>query len=172
MFWLARIDHHGQPTVSYKDGAPGFVRVLDPKTLEFPSYDGNGMFYSMENIVTTSSVGMLFMDLEKPFRFRVQGDATVSADDPLLPQFPGAQLIVRVAVTAAFQNCPRYVHRYAKVQQSRYVPDLTGAAPLAGWMRIEDIQRRRAPGSISSSAAAGPCLQQHHCPRRRPAASP
>ena len=47
MFWLATIDHEGRPTVSYKGGDPGFVRVVDTKTIAFPCYDGNGMFYSM-----------------------------------------------------------------------------------------------------------------------------
>jgi uncharacterized protein len=36
MFWLATVDHEGRPTVSYKGGAPGFVRVLDAGTLAFP----------------------------------------------------------------------------------------------------------------------------------------
>ena len=140
MFWLATVDHLGRPTVSHKGGAPGFVRVLDPGTLAFPSYDGNGMFYSMGNIATSKSVGMLFMDFERPFRLRVQGEATVRGDDPLIGEFPGAQLLVRVAVTHVFQNCPRYVHRYAKVQSSRYVPAADGSAPLAGWKRIDVIQ--------------------------------
>ena len=47
MFFLSTIDHQGRPTVSYKGGDPGFVRVLDSKTVVFPCYDGNGMFYSM-----------------------------------------------------------------------------------------------------------------------------
>src|SRR6478752_7784409 len=46
MFFLSTIDHQGRPTVSYKGGDPGFVRVLGSKTLAFPCYDGNGMFYS------------------------------------------------------------------------------------------------------------------------------
>ena len=45
MFWLATIDHQGRPTVSYKGGDPGFVRVLDEQTIAFPCYDGNGMYY-------------------------------------------------------------------------------------------------------------------------------
>src|SRR6516162_1127735 len=60
MFWLATIDHEGRPTVSYKGGDPGFVRVVDPKTIAFPCYDGNGMFYSMGNLMGDSKVGMLF----------------------------------------------------------------------------------------------------------------
>src|SRR5262245_4144720 len=43
MFFLSTIDHQGRPTVSYKGGDPGFVRVLDSKTLAFPCYDGNGI---------------------------------------------------------------------------------------------------------------------------------
>jgi hypothetical protein len=45
MFFLSTIDHQGRPTVSYKGGDPGFVRVLDSKTVAFPCYDGNGMFF-------------------------------------------------------------------------------------------------------------------------------
>src|SRR3974390_809121 len=43
MFFLSTIDHQGRPTVSYKGGDPGFVRVLDSKTVAFPCYDGNGI---------------------------------------------------------------------------------------------------------------------------------
>jgi hypothetical protein len=55
------IDHHGRPTVSYNDGDPGFVRVLDGKTVALPCYDGNGMFYSMGNLLGNPQVGMLFV---------------------------------------------------------------------------------------------------------------
>src|SRR5690554_451869 len=81
MFFLSTIDDAGRPTVSYKGGAPGFVQVLDEKTIAFPSYDGNGMYYSVGNIAGNTQVGMLFIDFEKPHRVRVQGMATVSADD-------------------------------------------------------------------------------------------
>jgi hypothetical protein len=83
---------------------------------------------------------MLFMDLEKPNRIRVQGVATISEDDPLKAQFLEAQLMVRVAVTEVWPNCPRYVHRYQKKQPSRYVPRAQCETPLAGWKRIDIIQ--------------------------------
>jgi hypothetical protein len=51
MFFLSTIDHHGRPTVSYKSGDPGFVRVLDSRTVAFPCYDGSGMFYSIGNVL-------------------------------------------------------------------------------------------------------------------------
>jgi predicted pyridoxine 5'-phosphate oxidase superfamily flavin-nucleotide-binding protein len=140
MFFLSTIDHQGRPTVSYKGGDPGFVRVLDSKTVAFPCYDGNGMFYSMGNLLGNRQVGMLFVNFEKPHRLRLQGNASVDDNDPLLQEYSEAQLIVRVAVTEIFRNCPRYVHRYKKIQASEFVPRSTSDTPLAPWKRVDDIQ--------------------------------
>lgn len=140
MFWLASVDHRGRPTVSYKGGDPGFVRVLDEKTLAFPCYDGNGMFYSMGNIAGNAQVGLLFTDFERPYRLRIQGAARIDENDPLMDEAFEAQMIVRVAVDEVFRNCPRYVHRYEKVRESRYVPRDGVHTPLAGWKRSKEIQ--------------------------------
>jgi uncharacterized protein len=140
MFWLATIDHQGRPTVSYKGGDPGFVHVLDPTTLAFPCYDGNGMFYSMGNLIGNDKVGMLFVNFVQPHRLRVQGIATVREDDPLLAEFFEAQMIVRVSVTEIFRNCPRYVHRYRKIDRSEYIPRTEAKTPLAGWKRVDAVQ--------------------------------
>jgi predicted pyridoxine 5'-phosphate oxidase superfamily flavin-nucleotide-binding protein len=83
-FFLSTVNADGQPTVSHKGGAPGFVRVLDPTTIAFPSYDGNGMFLSMGNIAADARIGMLFIDFETPQRVRVHATATFRSDDPLL----------------------------------------------------------------------------------------
>ena len=96
LFFLATADADGQPDVSYKGGVPGFVRVVDDQTLAFPDYDGNGMFKSLGNILVNPKVGLLFVDFENPSRMRVNGSASVSDDDPLLGDMPGAQLVVRV----------------------------------------------------------------------------
>jgi len=140
MFFLSTIDHEGRPTVSYKGGDPGFVRVIDRKAVAFPCYDGNGMFYSMGNLLGHQQVGMLFINFEKPHRVRLQGIASVDDNDPLLSEYAEAQLIVRVSVTEVFRNCPRYVHRYQKIQPSEFVPRSTCETPLAPWKRVDDIQ--------------------------------
>ena len=140
MFFLATVDRSGRPTVSYKGGAPGFVKVVDDKTLAFPSYDGNGMFLSMGNISGQAKVGMLFIDFETPQRLRLQGSASVHVDDSLLESYVEADLVVRVAVEAVFANCPRYIHPHRKLTQSRYVPAAGCATPFPGWKRIDDMQ--------------------------------
>ena len=140
MFFLSTVDSGGRPTVSYKGGDPGFVRVLDPQTIAFPSYNGNGMFYSMGNVSASGQVGLLFIDFETPHRLRLQGGAAIDPEDPLLGDFCGAELVVRVTVTDLFVNCPRYVHRYGKVEASRYVPRDGEEVPVAEWKRIDALQ--------------------------------
>ena len=82
MFFLSTSDADGHPTCSYKGGDPGFVRVLDPHTLAFPSYDGNGMYFSAGNILIHPEVGMLFIDFEKGHRLRLDGAADIDPGDP------------------------------------------------------------------------------------------
>ena len=134
-FFLATVDEGGWPQCSWKGGAPGFVRVLDERTLAFPLYDGNGMFLSAGNIAATAKVGMLFVDLEGGTRLRLNGEATVDPDDGLLADFPGARLVVRVQVREVFPNCRRYVHRYQLVEPSPFVPSASGEAPVPDWKR-------------------------------------
>ena len=140
MFFLSTVDHQGRPTVSYKGGDPGFVRVIDNKTVVFPCYDGNGMFYSMGNLLGNRHVGLLFINFEKPHRLRLQGVASVDDSDPLLSEYAEAQLVVRVLVTEIFRNCPRYVHHYKKTDCSEFVPRSTCETPFAPWKRIDDMQ--------------------------------
>lgn len=139
-FFLATVNDRGEPTTSYKGGAPGLVRALDPHTLVFPNYDGNGMFMSMGNVAATAKVGLLFIDMQTPHRVRVQGTASVSADDPELERYPGANMIVRVAVDAVFLNCARYIHKHTRVEASPYVPEGDGSQPYPSWKRIDALQ--------------------------------
>lgn len=159
MFFLSSIDDRGRPTVSYKGGSPGFVRVLNDSALAFPSYDGNGMFLSMGNISVHPEIGMLFISFERPHRLRLQGCAAISQDAQMLADYPGADLVVIVTLTDVFPNCPRYVHRYQKVSASRYVPQCGHEPPIAEWKRIDlmqdtlpqrDIARVQALGAISA----------------------
>ena len=133
MFFLATADAQGRPDCSYKGGLPGFVRVVDPHTLVFPSYDGNGMFKSTGNVLVNPQVGLLFVDFESPKRLRVNGRASVHDDDPLLDQFVDAQLIVRVQPEAIFPNCPRYIHKMQIIEQSMYAPCPGRTPPIPKW---------------------------------------
>jgi predicted pyridoxine 5'-phosphate oxidase superfamily flavin-nucleotide-binding protein len=140
MFFLATTNPEGWPDCSYKGGMPGFVRVLDEHTLVFPDYDGNGMFRSMGNILVNPQVGLLFIDLQRPNRMRVNGIATLHTDDPLMSEFPGAQLIVRVQAVRIFPNCPRYIHKMQLVEYSVYAPTQDQTPPEPDWKRMAEFR--------------------------------
>jgi hypothetical protein len=140
MFFLSTVDERGWPTCSYKGGDPGFVRVLDDRTIAFPAYNGNGMYLSIGNVSANGRVGMLFIDFEQPHRLRLHGHATVSADDPLLREYHEAEQIVRVRVENLFINCPRYIHRMKKIGRSDYVPSRACRTPVPDWKKIPEVR--------------------------------
>jgi predicted pyridoxine 5'-phosphate oxidase superfamily flavin-nucleotide-binding protein len=140
MFFLATVDADGHANCSYKGGEPGFVRVIDERTLAFPNYDGNGMYLSMGNVVETGEVGMLFVDFENQWRMRLNGVATVDVDDPLKSEWPEAQFVVRVTAREVFPNCPRYIHHYTLVERSRFAPKEGCQTPVPAWKKSEWAQ--------------------------------
>ncbi|TMB74810.1 MAG: pyridoxamine 5'-phosphate oxidase family protein [Chloroflexi bacterium] len=137
MFFLATADDAGLPNCSYKGGEPGFVRVIDEHTIAFPNFDGNGMYLSMGNVLVNPAVGMLFIDFERGHRMRLNGNATIDANDPLMSEYPEAQFIVRVRAREVFPNCPRYIHRYKLVERSRFVPRKGKTTPVPAWKCAE-----------------------------------
>ncbi|HSH53924.1 MAG TPA: pyridoxamine 5'-phosphate oxidase family protein [Methylotenera sp.] len=155
MFFLSTVDPDGMPTVSYKGGSAGFVRVLDESTLVFPGFDGNGMFYSVGNIEGQGKVGMLFIDFETPHRVRVQGTAKLLREHPLLAEYTEAKYLIMVEVTKIWVNCPRYIHKYKKLNQSKYVPEPCKVTPIPAWKRLDIVQEAITPEEKSIAEQQG-----------------
>ena len=158
MLFLATADEHGLPDCSYKGGDPGFVRVLDDRTLAFPSYDGNGIYASLGNVAVNPQVGILFIDFERGHRLRLRGEASVVPGDPLLAEYPGAQAVVRVRTTLVYPNCKRYVHRMQRVEASPFVPRPDAVAPAPSWKREDWIPAAALPRDDPARNPAHPEL--------------
>jgi predicted pyridoxine 5'-phosphate oxidase superfamily flavin-nucleotide-binding protein len=169
MFFIATADEHGRPTCSYKGGEPGFVRVLDERTIAFPTYDGNGMFLTAGNLLVNPEVGLLFISFERGRRLRLNGTASVDPDDELAPTWPGALLVVRVRAREVFPNCPRYIHRYELVERSRYVPVAGTEPPVPEW-KTREWARDVLPSSDQASRAS--VSEPSISPKSRNAMSP
>jgi hypothetical protein len=73
--------------------------------------------------------------------------------------FKEAELVVRVAVSDIWMNCPRYVHRYEKVETSRYVPREEAETPLCEWKRIEGLEDVLRPNELAAVEEAGQITQ-------------
>jgi predicted pyridoxine 5'-phosphate oxidase superfamily flavin-nucleotide-binding protein len=148
-FFLATADADGRPDCSFKGGAPGFVRAVAPDILAFPDYDGNGMFKSLGNIAANPFVGLLFIAFEaRPRRIRVNGTATLSFDDPLLADFSGGQVLVRVKPSRIFPNCPRYIPKMQLVEPSAYVPTRGNCPPEPEWKRSPEFEKFVPPRKV------------------------
>jgi hypothetical protein len=84
-----------------------------------------------------ATIGLLFIAFEGRKRMRLNGVASIDDEDPLLADYPEAQLIVRVEATEVFPNCPRYIHEYKLVARSRFVPKSECATPVPEWKQKE-----------------------------------
>lgn len=140
MFFIATADAQGHPDCSYKGGLPGFVRVVDGRTLALPDYDGNGMYRTWGNVLVNARVGLLFLDFENPRRLRVNGTARVSENDPLRSEYPGSVFIVRVTAERIFPNCPRYLHKMQLIEHSVYAPRPEYVPPVPAWKTFKEFR--------------------------------
>ncbi|MFE9340704.1 pyridoxamine 5'-phosphate oxidase family protein [Streptomyces sp. NPDC007063] len=125
MFFLATADRNGECDNSFRAGPPGFLRVLDERTLVFPEYRGNGVHASLGNIGENPHVGLLLVDflrarigLHINGRAQVLDDAELRPSVPDLPQDPvpgrRAVLWVRVEVEEAYIHCAKHIPHLQK----------------------------------------------------------
>ena len=100
---------------SPKGDAPGFVQLLDDRTLLIPDRPGNNRIDGMKNIIANPKVGIIFMVPGVNETFRVNGVAHISADPALLArclvQGKPPRAVIVVAVDEAFSHCPKALVR-------------------------------------------------------------
>jgi predicted pyridoxine 5'-phosphate oxidase superfamily flavin-nucleotide-binding protein len=84
MMFVATSDQHGECDNSFRAGPPGFLRVLDEKTVMWPEYKGNGVTASMGNMTENPNVGLLLIDFfETAVGLHVNGRATIVENDAI-----------------------------------------------------------------------------------------
>ncbi|SCK22147.1 hypothetical protein H181DRAFT_01623 [Streptomyces sp. WMMB 714] len=120
MFFLATSDRHGECDSSFRAGPPGFLHVLDERTLVYPEYRGNGVHASLGNIEENPHLGIMLIDFTRARiglhvngRASVLSDAEIRMSHPELPEDPvpgrKAQLWVRVEVEEAYIHCAKHI---------------------------------------------------------------
>jgi uncharacterized protein len=96
---------------SPKGDAPGFVQLLDDRTLLIPDRPGNNRTDGMKNLLINPKVGIIFMVPGSNETYRVNGSATISTDPELLRRFEVRgklpRVVIRVSVKEAFNHCPK-----------------------------------------------------------------
>jgi predicted pyridoxine 5'-phosphate oxidase superfamily flavin-nucleotide-binding protein len=131
--YVATVDPRGRPDCSYKGGLPGFVQVPDVRTLEIPSYDGNGMYRTLGNAAGVAWIGLLFLFPDVPAKLRVNGACQVLTEPGALAGHTGAEAVLRVDIREVFENCPRYLHDRVSGEHSAHCPRPDYQPPEPAW---------------------------------------
>ena len=96
---------------SPKGDVPGFVQLLDDRTLLIPDRPGNNRIDGMKNLLVNPKVGIIFMVPGSNETYRVTGSASISTDPELLKRFEVRdklpRVVMRVSVEEAFNHCPK-----------------------------------------------------------------
>lgn len=135
MMFLATADGEGHCDSSFRAGEPGFVHVLDPKTLLYPEYRGNGVMASLGNITENAHVGLLFIDFfGSTVGLHVNGRATLVENEEVLvsPALPPSireemeviggrhpERWVRVQVEEAYIHCAKHIPKLVRTEKTR-----------------------------------------------------
>ena len=117
-FYMATISETGWPYVQHRGGAPGFVKVIDEKTLAFPDYRGNRQYISLGNLRADDRVSLIMMDYPRRARLKIYGhiEAVPLAADPGLAATvldPASKAkperILKLRLEAFDWNCPQHI---------------------------------------------------------------
>ncbi len=100
-FFIGSMSSEGKVDASHRGGSPGFVKVVDERTLIFPDYFGNSMFNTLGNIQSNPSTGILFVDFDYGHSLQLTGRSEIIWDPEEISLFPAAERLVRFEVDEA-----------------------------------------------------------------------
>lgn len=139
---LATADARGGSDVSPRGDLPGFVRVLDDRTLLLPDRTGNKKLHSLKNIVENANVSLLFMIPGREETVRVTGKAAITSDPTLLADSavqgnaPRSGLLI--TVERAWLHCAKALIRSRLWDPTTHVAK--DALPSLGQMLADQVE--------------------------------
>ncbi|MDO9381601.1 MAG: pyridoxamine 5'-phosphate oxidase family protein [Hyphomicrobiaceae bacterium] len=116
-FYLATASASGQPYIQHRGGSPGFLKVVDDKTLGFADYAGNRQYITLGNLAENPRAFIFLMDYARRIRIKLWGTASVDeTDDALLAKLSegldvAPQRSILFKVEAWDRNCPQHIPR-------------------------------------------------------------
>lgn len=127
MFYLGTANAQGQPYIQYRGGSPGFLKVVDEKTLGFADFGGNRQYITLGNLSENPKAFIFLMDYARSRRIKLWGNARAVEDDAALldrlydPSYPGkVERSILFEIEAWDANCPQHIHK--RFSQKQVVP--------------------------------------------------
>lgn len=134
MFYLGTASAEGQPYIQYRGGSPGFLKVVDERTLGFADFAGNRQYITVGNLSENPKAFIFLMDYASSRRIKLWGNARVVEDDPALldllhdPSYPSkVEQVILFEIEAWDVNCPQHIHRrFSQKQVAPVIEQLQG----------------------------------------------
>lgn len=124
MFYFGTANADGQPYIQYRGGPPGFLKVVDDRTLGFADFGGNAQYVTLGNLSENPKAFLFLMDYANSRRIKVWGTARVVEDNPKLierlgdPGYPAeVERAILFAIEAWDVNCPQHIHKRISERQ-------------------------------------------------------
>ena len=138
LFFVSTADAGGNCDCSIRAGPPGFVRVVDHRTLTYPEYRGNGVMASLGNLSENGHIGLLFVDFFcSTVGCHVNGEARVVENDALLAESgPLAEAVQHALADTAGGRPERWVVvrvEEAYIHCSKHIPLLAKRDKTIPW---------------------------------------
>lgn len=117
-FYQASVSQNGWPYVQFRGGPPGFLKMLDGRTLGYADFRGNLQYISVGNLSADTRIALILMDYPNRRRLKIWARAKVTdeADDPELIarlEMPSYRARVERAVVLTVEaydwNCPQHI---------------------------------------------------------------
>ncbi len=132
MFYLGTASAEGQPYVQHRGGSPGFLKVLDDRTLGFADFGGNRQYVTLGNLSENPKAFIFLMDYANQQRVKLWGSArVVEGDADLLERLRDAEYPGKVERAIVFTieawdiNCPQHIHkRFSQAQVQPVIDQL------------------------------------------------
>lgn len=128
--FLATASADGQPYVQHRGGPPGFLRVLDTRTIGFVDYTGNRQYITTGNLAENDRFHLFLIDYAHRQRVKLWGHARVVAPEPdllrrLMPEGyrARAEQVILLTVTAWDVNCPQHIPQLVDIGAFRDATD-------------------------------------------------
>ncbi len=140
-FYMGTVSSNGYPYIQFRGGLPGFLKVLDEKTLGFADFSGNVQYITVGNLSGNDKAFLFLMDYRHRQRIKIWGRAeSVEGDSALIerlriPDYSAAvERAIIFHVEATSENCPQHIPiRYSQTEVDAMI------APLQA--RIEELEQ-------------------------------
>lgn len=123
-FFIASSSLEGKVDASHRGGSPGFVHIVDERTLVFPDYFGNSMFNTLGNMYTNPHTGLLFIDFDFGHSLQLTGRSTIIWDEEQIKQYPSAERIILFELEEALITDNRSALSWEFIEYSPANPSL------------------------------------------------